>query len=600
MKKFVLLIMCCLFILGTQAQQQNFSRKAIVVNKEQKEESKSNLDKTNVKQERMQFKQNKIGKFLTYSSVKQTLNAAKSVGAVVENFEGSTFPPTSWTILDQDGDGYNWVQSGTVAASPTTGNGGTGKCAMSASYINNIGALTPNNWLITPQVAITAGTAFTFYVSPYGYADHYQVMVSTTDLQPSSFTSIFQETLPATAENFVQKNLTTQLAPYIGENVYIAFVHNSNDEYWMLLDDVAIYDQTACPGANFSNESALVAGNDIDLTWNIDNAPDNYIINVNGINVETNLAGSATSYQIPNSPDGLFEVEITAVFDGCPPVSTTIEDIEIGTPCIWTAALHDDGGDGYGWDGGILAVVQNNFITYYTSMINAEDSIVDIPIYNTTAQFIYVAGGSGWFSYDDENTFTIYDSNDIEVFVSETCDNYDSYEIVYTTDAIPCAAPATNDATITAITSPVTGMNLTATETVIATIKNVGTDAITSMQLGLTVDGGTEVIEPYTGNIVSMATANYTFSATADLSAESSHTITVRAILASDANTANDSKTVTVTNYPIEGTDCANAISYTINTPETTTTMNPMVRETWYAVTVDQNYMNAHFATCPS
>jgi hypothetical protein len=104
------------------------------------------------------------------------------------------------------------------------------------------------------------------------------------------------------------------------------------------------------------------------------------------------------------------------------------------------------------------------------------------------------------------------------------------------------------DVAVIAITAPTSGINLSNTETVTATIKNLGASTITSMQLGLTVDGGTEVIEPYTGNIVSMATANYTFSANADLSASGTHTIIVRAILSGDANDTNDSKTITVIN----------------------------------------------------
>jgi len=140
-----------------------------------------------------------------------------------------------------------------------------------------------------------------------------------------------------------------------------------------------------------------------------------------------------------------------------------------------------------------------------------------------------------------------------------------------------------NDAEITAITAPVSGNDLTATETVTATIKNNGTNPITSMNLGLKVDGGAEVIESYTGNIAAGTTANYTFSATANLSAAGDHTITVRAILAGDADAANDSKTVivknivcnTISTYPFtEGFE-----DYTGTTPTTT----GIVPACWYA-----------------
>ena len=108
-----------------------------------------------------------------------------------------------------------------------------------------------------------------------------------------------------------------------------------------------------------------------------------------------------------------------------------------------------------------------------------------------------------------------------------------------------------NDAEITAITTPVSGSNLTATETVTATIKNNGSNPITTLNLKLTVDGTVvaagETFTPTTA-IAAGATANYIFNAKANLSAAGNHTIMVTAILAGDENAANDSKTITVNN----------------------------------------------------
>jgi len=104
-----------------------------------------------------------------------------------------------------------------------------------------------------------------------------------------------------------------------------------------------------------------------------------------------------------------------------------------------------------------------------------------------------------------------------------------------------------NDAAITAITAPVSDPNLTATEKVTAIIRNEGANRINSLNLELTVDGKVIATEPYTGNIVPGDTASYTFTQTADLSALGDHTVSVKAILAGDQNSANDSKTVTIT-----------------------------------------------------
>ena len=105
----------------------------------------------------------------------------------------------------------------------------------------------------------------------------------------------------------------------------------------------------------------------------------------------------------------------------------------------------------------------------------------------------------------------------------------------------------TNDAAITAITAPVSGINFT-TEDVTVTIKNEGGAPITTIDLTLTVDGVEIATETFITNIASNTTKNYTFIAKADLSAEGEHTIMVTASLEDDEVAANDSKTVTVKN----------------------------------------------------
>jgi len=104
------------------------------------------------------------------------------------------------------------------------------------------------------------------------------------------------------------------------------------------------------------------------------------------------------------------------------------------------------------------------------------------------------------------------------------------------------------DAAITAIVAPVSGTDMTDSETVTATIKNNGATAITTADLILTVNEEAPITETFTGNIAPGMTANYTFTATADLSAAGSHTITVRIEVEDDTNPNNDELTVTITN----------------------------------------------------
>ncbi len=104
------------------------------------------------------------------------------------------------------------------------------------------------------------------------------------------------------------------------------------------------------------------------------------------------------------------------------------------------------------------------------------------------------------------------------------------------------------DAEITSISTPVSGVNLTDAEAVTATIKNNGVSAITGFTLELNVNGSVVATETYTGSIAAGEQANYTFTATADLSAAGSHAITVTANLTGDEDAANNSQAINVTN----------------------------------------------------
>ena len=143
---------------------------------------------------------------------------------------------TCWNIIDNDNDGYSWDYT----AVPHSGTQSFG----SASYINNIGALTPDNWLVTPPIQLSSGHNYTLTwydgaIDSAYYDEHYSVYISTTGNNASNFTGtpLFQTTL--TTVSFTQR--TIDLSSYAGQTVYIAFRHhNSTDVYWLLLDDITI------------------------------------------------------------------------------------------------------------------------------------------------------------------------------------------------------------------------------------------------------------------------------------------------------------------------------------------------------------------------
>jgi len=187
--------------------------------------------------------------------------------------QGSTFNvdfesglPAGWTVVDGNNDGWTWCLTSAI---PTTWtyyasltldwyHGGT-NAICSGSYINGVGALNPNEWLISDQVTLAAGSQLSFWVAATDVnyaADHFGVFVSNTGTNPSDFQSVQEWTLTGKGGKKVLGgptsrdgkgmtigtwyNYTVDLSAYAG-NAYIAFRHfNCTDQYIMCLDDIAL------------------------------------------------------------------------------------------------------------------------------------------------------------------------------------------------------------------------------------------------------------------------------------------------------------------------------------------------------------------------
>ena len=180
------------------------------------------------------------------------------------DFEGGL--PAGWTVIDANGDGYTWIATSAVPStwsyyeSLTLDWYHSGSNAMcSGSYINGVGALVPDEYLIMPQAVLGPGSQLNFWVAatdPNYPADHFGVFVSTTGTNPSDFQSVQEWTLTAKSGPQTGKapesregnglrmgswcNYTVDLSAYSGL-AYIAFRHfNCTDQYIMALDDVTL------------------------------------------------------------------------------------------------------------------------------------------------------------------------------------------------------------------------------------------------------------------------------------------------------------------------------------------------------------------------
>lgn len=169
----------------------------------------------------------------------------------------------NWKTIDADGDSYNWMLS---PIGEGYGHNGSNGVVMSYSYSNYSGALNPDNYLVSPQLSITANNHYvTFYGSALDEnypADHFGLAVSTTGTNASDFTMLQEWTM--TSKQGGWHEYTADLASYVGQNVYIAIRHfNSQDKFCLCVDDIFVGPQTKDPLVNcsISLDGTIVANN---------------------------------------------------------------------------------------------------------------------------------------------------------------------------------------------------------------------------------------------------------------------------------------------------------------------------------------------------
>ncbi|MBZ0241711.1 MAG: choice-of-anchor J domain-containing protein, partial [Bacteroidales bacterium] len=171
-----------------------------------------------------------------------------------EGFEDGTLP-TGWVTYDVDGDTYNWDNTA-VEFDIFTAHTGL-YCMTSASYRNDVGALTPNNWLVTPAIEAGNTSMLSFWVTaqdPLYANEQYYVKVSTTGNAVADFTETVHSAFSPTSWGEV----TVDLSAFAGETIYIAFQHaDVSDMFFIKLDDVAV---TNTPTRAATTEPVL-AGN---------------------------------------------------------------------------------------------------------------------------------------------------------------------------------------------------------------------------------------------------------------------------------------------------------------------------------------------------
>jgi hypothetical protein len=114
--------------------------------------------------------------------------------------------------------------------------------------------LTPDNWLITPPLALNQNEVLSYKVgganSATSGAEKYSLLISTTNIEPASFTPIHTETLSSydyteflngSLAGYGVKTVNIPLASYTGKTVHLAFRHwDCTNQDMLILTDIQV------------------------------------------------------------------------------------------------------------------------------------------------------------------------------------------------------------------------------------------------------------------------------------------------------------------------------------------------------------------------
>lgn len=243
-----------------------------------------------------------------------------------EGFEDGTLG--IMTTINADGDNYDWKNSSTLQAQGD-GHDGSVHYAYSESWApTGRWGLNPDNYLVSPQIAVNSTSVFTFFVCSDWYAyvgEHYGVAISTaSNTDPDDFTTIAEWDLTdkGTRDDdqgpWHEHNI--DLSQYAGQNIYVAIRHfYCSNIYRIDVDDISVTsDASGCEApTNFTGE---LKESTITLDWNATESAVSYKIyrSNTGENYETIGTVSVNRFEENITENSTYYYKVTAIYaDGC-------------------------------------------------------------------------------------------------------------------------------------------------------------------------------------------------------------------------------------------------------------------------------------------
>ena len=167
----------------------------------------------------------------------------------------------------------------------------------------------------------------------------------------------------------------------------------------------------------------------------------------------------------------------------------------------------------------------------------------------------WVGNGPGWVTAHHDVSF-LAGETDVKFrffFAADGSINYDGIGL----DNFRLQDPFPNDIGVIELVTPVSGVDLTASEVITVNVQNFGLLSQTLFPVSYQIDGGAVVTETFTGTLDIGETEAFTFAATADLSTPGIYQICSWTSLATDEDITNDEipGCQTIVNFePVSGT----------------------------------------------
>lgn len=455
-------------------------------------------------------------------------------------FDGFEDGLGAWTTIDGDGDGLNWDIGSAPAINAATGT----NCAISYSWTQVTGAVTPNNYLISPAIDLTATTG-TILVDWKAYGqdqtwanEHYQVIAATEATQAAVDAGTVLYDGIVGSNNGAYQSYTGNLTDFAGQMIHIAFVHNDvTDQFALNIDDVEVYSSstvdvgvTAVASPNHDDGCTLTSSENVTVSI-------------------TNFGGAdATGFDVSYSVNG-----------GAMVTETVTETIAPAATYDYTFTASED-----------MSALAEYTIEASASIADDVDASNDASTLNTrssdsqiTVHVMSDGGGGALWSITDNSTNEVVFSRgsyqwNVEVFddicvYSDRCYTFnyqgemgagafleilvDGVRVAGDTDGNGIAAAidlfaigggcAANEASLTKTTFN-TYQLLNSNADIKAELRNLGAASISEFTASYSVDGGSPIMQTFSGlDILQGATYEFTFDMPVDVAAMQKYDVDV-------------------------------------------------------------------------